>query len=154
MKLYPRLCLVIFKNPVLYMQLKKRFKCIMCWKKEYILFPLPQIAISNYYVEKLKFFIHMLLFAEILEYGILAINEFPSKCSFVFYANTKCAFCSWNSFLRVCSAKRLPDTLWRNWAGVTYFITCLSIGREVCSKLHKDYKRYVLKYLRFYLIFN
>ena len=56
----------------------------MCWKKEYILFPLPQIAISNYYVEKLKFFIHMLLFAEILEYRILAINEFLSKCSFLF----------------------------------------------------------------------
>ena len=129
------------------MQLKKRFKCIMCWKKEYILFPLPQIAISNYYVEKLKFFIHMLLFAEILEYGILAINEFLSKCSFLFVCLfvflmqiQNVPFCSWNSFLRVYSAKRLPDTLWRNWAGVTYFITCLSIGREVCSKLHKDYK--------------
>ena len=129
------------------MQLKKRFKCIMCWKKEYILFPLPQIAISNYYVEKLKFFIHMLLFAEILEYGILAINEFLSKCSFLFVCLfvflmqiQNVPFCSWNSFLRVCSAKRLSDTLWRNWAGVTYFITCLSIGREVCSKLHKDYK--------------
>ena len=43
------------------------------------------MTISYYCVEKLTFFIHMLLLAEILEYSILAINEFLCKGSFILF---------------------------------------------------------------------
>lgn len=64
-------------------------------------------------LKTLKNFIHMLLFAEILAYGILVINEFLCKCSFIQSRQCLCDL-EVKPFPKSVQWEKPPNTLRRN----------------------------------------